>query len=328
MANSSSGSMSKADRKKPLLEWSARTQGVMTTAASLSVLLASNVVHSAPAGLAAAISTAAIGTAGAHLSCAVGVAKTLAMTTLQKSFLAAVIAVVGAGGLYQAHRISTPQDQLAALRQQQAPLAIQLDWAARVRALKQLLDQSPGKKIPELALLKDSDWLQVAKEADLKTQIGTRRAFNDLRTRAKQAFGRELQQAFQRYAAANNDQMPSALAELRPYFDSAVSDDILQRYSYDKSGLWSQLKPGEPLVGNIAPPVDVFDSQVQVTSNGMGVDNPVIPEDENLLHVLDAYFAANSSRGPKNPSDLQAYARTPAELEAIRKFIQSESAGK
>jgi RNA polymerase sigma factor (sigma-70 family) len=204
-------------------------------------------------------------------------------------------------------------------------------WAAKVQALKQRLDQAPEKKIPELALLKDADWLQAAKEANLKTEAGARRAFNDLRTRARRAFADELQQAFPKYAEAHNDNLPPALADLKPYFDIPIGDDILQRYSYNRSGKWSDLRPNDGLVEATAPPVDLYDSHVTMLKKGMGVDNPVIPEDDNLLHVLDAYFAGNfadlDARWPKDPSQIEAYAKTPAELEAIRRLIATETGG-
>src|SRR4029453_13085730 len=78
-------------------------------------------------------------------------------------------------------------------------------WSAKVRTFKERLDQMPERKIPELKLLKEWDWLEVTKEANLETDAGARRAFSALRKRAKREFAEMLRGAFRKYAEANDD---------------------------------------------------------------------------------------------------------------------------
>jgi RNA polymerase sigma factor (sigma-70 family) len=104
-------------------------RGVTVGAAGLLVLISTNAVQSAPAGLAAmTISTALSGTA-TFTSAVIATTKTIAMTTLQKtlvaSLAAAFVAAIGAG-LFQAHQNSRLSDQVAILQQQQAPLSEQI----------------------------------------------------------------------------------------------------------------------------------------------------------------------------------------------------------
>jgi RNA polymerase sigma factor (sigma-70 family) len=100
----------------------------------LAVLISANAVQAAPAGLAAAISTAA-GIAGATIaSTATATAiKTIAMTTLQKALITTALAVVAGTGIYEARQASRLREENQSLQQQQAPLAEQIRELQRER---------------------------------------------------------------------------------------------------------------------------------------------------------------------------------------------------
>jgi RNA polymerase sigma factor (sigma-70 family) len=113
-----------------------KSRGITLSAAALATALTAEAVKAAPVGLATTISTAALSSSATL----VGVTKTIAMTTLQKTVLtAALIAAVGTG-LYQADQASTLRTQVQALQQQQAPLADKINQLTRDRddALRQL----------------------------------------------------------------------------------------------------------------------------------------------------------------------------------------------
>jgi len=103
-------------------------------ASGLAVLISANAVQSAPIGLVATISTAAVlaGTA-VQTSTIIVATKTIAMTTLQKTF--AVVALTGAigTGIFEAHQAAQLQNQVQTLQQQQAPLAEQIRQLQRER---------------------------------------------------------------------------------------------------------------------------------------------------------------------------------------------------
>jgi RNA polymerase sigma factor (sigma-70 family) len=95
-----------------------KRRGISTSAAGLSVLLSTNAIHSAPAGLASAIlNTAVLAPVAGHSAAALA-AKTIVMTTLQKSVVVGANAVLGGASLYQAGRILNLQRQLKALQRQ------------------------------------------------------------------------------------------------------------------------------------------------------------------------------------------------------------------
>jgi hypothetical protein len=109
-------------------------RNVTIGASGLAVLLSSNAVQAAPVGLTAAISAAAVfsGTA-VPTSTAIGATKIIAMTTLQKTLIAAALAVVTGAGIYEARQAMQLRAQNQALQQQQAPLADQLQRLRRER---------------------------------------------------------------------------------------------------------------------------------------------------------------------------------------------------
>jgi RNA polymerase sigma factor (sigma-70 family) len=151
-------------------------------------------------------------------------------------------------------------------------------WAKRANSFKQWFEQNPDKSIPELQLLKDDDWLYVAR---LNPQVFTNRSEgNDihmiadgLRDIAKRRFAALLTHALGNYIAANAGSLPDDLPQLLPYFAPAgdaspfarsVDPSILQRYELLHTGKISDVLRGEPIIKEKAPVDDVVDSVMSV----------------------------------------------------------------
>jgi RNA polymerase sigma factor (sigma-70 family) len=107
-------------------------RGVALSAGALALLLSSNAVQAAPAGLAATVSTAATlaGTAAASAatvagttlgatSTALAATKAVGMTLLQKVLVASTIAALAGFGFYEARQASQLRQQVRALESQQ-----------------------------------------------------------------------------------------------------------------------------------------------------------------------------------------------------------------
>ena len=88
----------------------------------LVVLISANAVHSAPVGLAAAISTVAVAGTAVTASTIIAATKTIAMTTLQKILVTATVAVLAGAGAFEAHQAAQLRVENQALQQQQDPL--------------------------------------------------------------------------------------------------------------------------------------------------------------------------------------------------------------
>jgi RNA polymerase sigma factor (sigma-70 family) len=107
-----------------LREFFSKERVTMGTAAIV-VLMSANAVQSAPVGLAGTISTALAGTA-VQTSTIMAATKTIVVTTLQKSLIAAGLAAVAGIGIYATYKNAGLRGEIQSLQQQQAPLAAQL----------------------------------------------------------------------------------------------------------------------------------------------------------------------------------------------------------
>src|SRR5262249_49768604 len=97
-------------------------RGCAIPAAVLTTLLTAKAVHVAPIGLASTISTSTLfsGAALSHAS-TIALTKTVAMTTIQKTLIAAVIAGALGTGIYDARRAYQLQDRAQTLERNQKP---------------------------------------------------------------------------------------------------------------------------------------------------------------------------------------------------------------
>ena len=151
-------------------------RGVKVGAGGLAVVISANAVQAAPVGLAVTISTAAAlaGTA-VSTSTVIAATKTIAMTTLQKTLITATLAVVTGAGIYEARQAAQLREQNQTLRQQQVPLAGQVqelrdeknNAANRLAALADELEKAKGDS-SELLKLR-AEVTRLRKEAETVT---------------------------------------------------------------------------------------------------------------------------------------------------------------
>ena len=87
-------------------------RNVTISASGLAAVISANAVQSAPVGLAAAISSAALAGAAVTTSTLIAATGTITMTAIQKSLIAAALAVFAGAGIYEAHQASTLRNQV------------------------------------------------------------------------------------------------------------------------------------------------------------------------------------------------------------------------
>jgi RNA polymerase sigma factor (sigma-70 family) len=102
-------------------------RNVTIGASGLAVLISANAVQSAPIGLAVTISAAVVlaGTA-VSTSTVITTTKAIAMTTLQKTAITAVLAAAVGTGIFEAHQAAQLHNQVQTFQHQQAPLGEQI----------------------------------------------------------------------------------------------------------------------------------------------------------------------------------------------------------
>ena len=133
LGGSENAAQKRVSRALEKLQGLLKRRGITSTAAALSVALSANAVQTAPAGLAACVSTTALAGAALSTATAIAVTKTIAMTTIQKGLIAASVAVLAGAGIYEARQASRLRSRVEALQQQQAPLDAQAQQWRRER---------------------------------------------------------------------------------------------------------------------------------------------------------------------------------------------------
>jgi RNA polymerase sigma factor (sigma-70 family) len=166
--------------------------------------------------------------------------------------------------------------------------AVQHFLAAKAVAnqIAHYLELMPDKKIPELKLLTDEDWLSVVKAAKFDTEADIRKTLGQLRSRAKERMF--MGSALSSFTHATNGQLPTDISQLKPWFKSALNDHgatlddttlqaIFERYTLLHTGNMSDLPPDAWIVAEKAAVDKDYDSRAKfglgrstVISTGIG----------------------------------------------------------
>ncbi|MBC8003179.1 MAG: sigma-70 family RNA polymerase sigma factor [Opitutaceae bacterium] len=150
--------------------------------------------------------------------------------------------------------------------------ATQQFLAAKKQAeqIARYMQQMPDKVIPEIKLLTDVDWLVATKEAKFDTDADIRQTLGNLRKLAKNRM--PMGRALWNFTQANNGQLPADIAQLKPYFKSALGDttlddatldSIFDRYKLLHTGNLSDLPPNAWIVAERTPVDKDYDSRAK-----------------------------------------------------------------
>ena len=140
---------------------------------------------------------------------------------------------------------------------------------ARAADLNQYLAQMPDRNIPEIRFLRESDWLEVAREANFQSEAEIRKSLSRLRSVAKNRFGVLAAGALDKYIKANDGQLPDDPSQLKAYFEVPVDEAVLQRYRMLHTGKVNDLPKDTIYVISEKAPVDRdYDSHLYVGPKG------------------------------------------------------------
>jgi hypothetical protein len=191
--------------------------------------------------------------------------------------------------------------------------------AHRVALLKQKLEQMPEKRIPELQFLTEKDWLNAAWDADLDSDDGVRLALRKLRDESVDTFLNQLRKALKAYAAANNDMLPAELLELKPYFQTPVTDEMLQRYKLLQSGKLGEASSGS-LVRKQVYADNEYDSNQEMSLNGGG--GGAFNRIQDAVNDAAREFARdNNFQAPSDPAQIATYLKKAIDSATIQKYL-------
>ena len=202
-------------------------------------------------------------------------------------------------------------------------------WKNRVNQLKQRLELAPDARIPELQFITEQDWLDAAK-GKLETDADYRRALSALRGAGENKVAAMLQKALKAYMKSNQEQLPTELNQLQPYFDPPMDDAVLQRWEIASASTVKGLGLGGDVIITQKAPVDeVFDTCLGIGPNGRGATDFLSRRVADAMNPLwEAFRAAHDGQWPDDVSQLQPYAKTPEQQIALQKLMLKNSAGK
>lgn len=126
---------------------------------------------------------------------------------------------------------------------------LEQEWTGRAHQLKQWLDQNPAGKIPELALVDESEWVNAVYPMTLDSEEEYRRAMSNVRANAEIRVLGRLSEAWRAFTRAKRGEQPSTLKDLLPYLSTPIDETMLERYTFVRSReLISELQTGEEWV--------------------------------------------------------------------------------
>src|ERR1035437_1042575 len=179
-----------------------------------------------------------------------------------------------------------------------------------------------------MQLLSDQEWLDIARDQDLESDIGIRKALSAVRKAAKNSFASMASAAVVKYSDDNSGGFPTELSQLQQYLKAPVDDAILQRYEILPAAAISKVGLGGKWVITEKAAVDAdYDNRWSIGPGSYGSSGWTQSEVDQLLTQLapaiKAFSAANNGSPPKDdPSQLLPYITTPDEQAALQKLIQ------
>jgi RNA polymerase sigma factor (sigma-70 family) len=339
-------------------------RGIAITAAGLAADLSTNVIVSAPAGLGASISGAL------SASLLAQTANTLSMTALNKTLIAAAVVLIaslayeknllrtGRNQLLELEQITSSQQiqaqQLTEERDRAAALLAQMHkdlesdrdhikkedavdsdlekWLGRVCLLKDWLGRNPEKHIPEMRFLSSSDWLKVTLKNDLETEAKIRLALTDLRRMAKfkPEMTQNLPNAFRAYSQDHNVQSVTDVAQLRPYLNPQLDDDILQRYELVpvSASFWPEMPAtmGTIVLHEKVVVDDEFDVLAEFAAGGVNFRIVANNLGKTVNDATAAFTVANRGQEPTVAGQVLPYVTGPVDEVKFKEYWQAHFA--
>lgn len=206
-------------------------------------------------------------------------------------------------------------------------------WLERLARLKALLRDNPNKTIPEMRLLSDNDFFRAVQNAKLDDTSWDPRSREDtmmgLRGQAKVRFSMGLMDALDRYVRANDNQLPSNVLDLLPYFKDngyfkadQVEPDMLQRYALVYTGALKDVPKDEQraTMVEIASNDEEHDQRIFVGPGGAHIGRFSELTDD-VRHAVNAYVKTTGGAQTTDPLQLLPYFNPPLSPARRDKFI-------
>lgn len=196
------------------------------------------------------------------------------------------------------------------------------EWLEEFGRLKETLAQHPRLNIPELQLLAEDEWFNIASAAPLKSNEDIRRAMSRLRDRAEGRAAEGLSRALKAYLTAHDNELPASPQELASFCRPPLAPAIIARYEMLRTGKAPEAPSDKPLFATdriVMAPKEPADLELDRywligPSNYEGLTTAL---DYNLRFAQNGYAKA-SGKFTIDVQELQPYVKWPLSHESLR----------
>jgi hypothetical protein len=207
-------------------------------------------------------------------------------------------------------------------------------WLRRVGRLEQSLKETPGRGIPEIKYLDSNDWLSVTMDNPVDTDAKIRGALSKLRAlaKAKPQIATNLSNALLAYRKANDGLLPIDPAQLQPYLNPRLPDQLLRRYEpapeipgeNDANGLIRDgmrfLGSGRVVLQEKAPVDEDYDTWFGFLENGGWATLRVSRLGKTVNQAMKNFALANNGRNASTPEQLLPYLPASVDLGKLKEY--------
>jgi RNA polymerase sigma factor (sigma-70 family) len=289
-------------------------------ATGLAALISANAIQAAPAGLAAAVATGAMG-ACLSASTVVTVTKAIAMTTLQKTIIAALVTGAIGAGLYEAHLAKNLRQQIALQQEQQATQDRTRQQLERERdnaraALAALANEDSARKSSPNEVLKLRG--EVGRLRQENVQLGSSNALSKATaTPEARKVLRESQKLGMSIVYKGFAQQAKLTPEQTDKLNDLLADYVMKNVDHVTTGLRDKLAP-EQMNALFANEDMTLQQQIETLA---GADSLAQYQDytKNLL----ANLSAEQFKGMLSGNDAEKEQKS----NQLRQLIQQEAQG-
>jgi RNA polymerase sigma factor (sigma-70 family) len=337
-------------------------RGLAVGASSLAASLSAHAVGAAPAGLSTTIASAAMFTAGSATAVGAGhfVAVSTLQKTAASLAVAAALALgvfevreifCTRAALHRARethaRLANEVGELESARDATAARLDQVEqqidarlggaapavdlalekklsaWLADIDLLKRTFAARPELAVPELALLKEHEWIEVVSARRLETDAQVRQAMAQLRRRAQNLLAEKLPRALTVYLAQHDGMLPDTPQQLAAWCEPPVDPHLFSRYELLHRGKMSDVPDEFPVraVLRTVPADPEYDMVLAVGPSGFAMIQAV------YVDVQDAqrkFAAANRGARASSAEQLQPFLRWAADPAEVQRTIERQ----
>lgn len=197
-------------------------------------------------------------------------------------------------------------------------------WLANLERMKAALKVRPEFAIPELSLVDEATWFDIAAQMPLDTDEGLRRALVQLRQRGENQLGIKIMAALGVFMKSGATVLPTTPAGLLPFFDPPIAPELLDRYEMLQTGPLSALAKKEAssaLIGVKSPADPEYDTLWRTGATGFSLLSAM---SENVAAAVRRFSAANPGQNVTHAAQLQPFLKWPVSPAALEKYLTSQ----